>query len=149
MDVRIKAFQAAMGTFTYLARLDLAELKQKLGDERLVDGMQNGRAQKFEYTIELCWKAIQVFLKDKDGLDEASPKKIIKAYYLGGYTTEDDYLLLLAAVEDRNRLSHIYDAETFNGILARLPSYAALFERVSTRFCAEIDDVRYFVRNKS
>jgi hypothetical protein len=43
MDVRIKAFQEATDTFTYLARLDLAELKKMLGDERLVDGMQNGR----------------------------------------------------------------------------------------------------------
>jgi hypothetical protein len=45
MDVRIKAFQEATDTLTYLAGLDLAALKQKLGDERLVDGMQNGRAQ--------------------------------------------------------------------------------------------------------
>lgn len=84
MDVRIKTFQEATDTFTYLARLDLAELKQKLGDERLVDGMQNGRAKKFEYTTELCWKAIRFSLKEKEGVDEAAPKKIIKAYYLGG-----------------------------------------------------------------
>jgi len=58
----------------------------------------------------------------------SSKKKIIKAYFLGGYATEDDYLLLLEAIEDRNRLSHIYDAETFGAILARLPGYAALFE---------------------
>jgi nucleotidyltransferase substrate binding protein (TIGR01987 family) len=133
MDVRIKVFQEATDTFTYLARLDLAALKQKLGDERLVDGMQNGRAQKFEYTTELCWKAIKCFLKEQEGVDEAAPKKIIKAYYLGGYSTEDDYVLLLEAVEDRNRLSHMYDAATFNDILARLPGYAALFERVSAQ----------------
>ena len=133
MDVRIKAFQEATDTFTYLARLDVAELKQKLGDERLVDGMQNGRAQKFEYTTELCWKAIKFFLKEIEGVDEAAPKKIIKAYYLGGYSTGDNYMLLLEAVEDRNRLSHIYDAATFDDILARLPGYAALFERVSAR----------------
>lgn len=139
MDVRIKAFQDATDTFTYLARLDLAWLKQKLGDERLVDGMQNGRAQKFEYTTELCWKAIKFFLKEKDGVDEASPKKIIKAYYLGGYTTEDDYLLLLEAVEDRNRLSHIYDVETFNAIIARLPGYADLFERVNAQLIKGIE----------
>ena len=137
MDVRIKAFQEATATFTYLARLDIAELKQKLGDERLVDGMQNGRAQKFEYTTELCWKAIKFFLKEKEGVDEAAPKKIIKAYYLGGYITEDDYLLLLEAVEDRNRLSHIYDAETFSNILARLPGYAALFDRISSNLTKE------------
>ena len=139
MDARIKTFQEAADTFAYLARLDLAELRQKLGDERLVDGMQNGRAQKFEYTTELCWKAIKFFLNKKEGIDEASPKKIIKAYYLGGYTTEDDYLLLLEAVEDRNRLSHIYDAETFNNILARLPGYAALFERISSHLTKEAE----------
>jgi len=77
MDVRIKAFQEATDTFTYLAGLDLAALKQKLGDERLLDGMQNGRAQKFAYTTELCWKAIKFFLKEKEGVDEAAPKKII------------------------------------------------------------------------
>ena len=139
MDVRVKTFQEGTETFAYLARLDLAELKQKLGDERLVDGMQNGRAQKFEYTTELCWKAIKCFLKEKEGVDEAAPKKIIKGYYLGGYTTEDDYLLLLEAVEDRNRLSHMYDAATFNSILARLPGYAALFERVSAQLVRETE----------
>lgn len=139
MDIRIKTFQEATDTFSYLARLNLAELKQKLGDERLVDGMQNGRAQKFEYTTELCWKAVKTFLWEKEGVDEASPKKIIKAYYLGGYATEDDYLQLLEAVEDRNRLSHIYDAETFNNILARLPAYAALFERVSTQLSTDTE----------
>ena len=76
MDVRIKAFQEATDTFTYLAGLDLAALKQKLGDERLLDGMQNGRAQKFEYTTELCWKAIKFFLKEKEGVDEAAPKRL-------------------------------------------------------------------------
>jgi nucleotidyltransferase substrate binding protein (TIGR01987 family) len=133
MDVRLKTFHEATQTFAYLARLDLAEIKRKLGDERLVDGMQNGRAQKFEYTTELCWKALKFFLKEHEGIDESSPKKIIKAYLLGGYFKEDDYMLLLDAVEDRNRLSHIYDEATFNRILARLPAYADLFERIDAQ----------------
>ena len=139
MDLRIAAFKEALDTFVYLARIDLAEIGKMLRDERLIDGFQNGRAQKFEYTTELCWKAIKAYLKEKDGIDEAAPKKVIKAWYVGGYTTEDDYLLLLDAIEDRNRLSHIYDAETFNRILARLPDYAALFERVSTQLCKELE----------
>ena len=132
MDLRITAFKEALDSFAYLARIDLAEIRKMLPDERLIDGFQNGRAQKFEYTTELCWKAIKVFLKDQDGIDEAAPKKIIKAYYIEGYIAEDDYLLLLDAIEDRNRLSHIYDAETFNRILTRLSDYAALFERIGT-----------------
>jgi nucleotidyltransferase substrate binding protein (TIGR01987 family) len=130
VDLRNSAFKEALDTFVYLARVDLAEIREMLRDDRLVDGFQNGRAQKFGYTTELCWKAIKAFLKEKDGIDEAAPKKVVKAYYVGGYITEDDYLLLLEAIEDRNRLSHIYDAETFERILARLPDYAALFERI-------------------
>ncbi len=139
MDLRIVVFKEALDSFVYLARIDLADIRKMLPDERLIDGFQNGRAQKFEYTTELCWKAIKVFLKDKDGIDEAAPKKVIKAYYIEGYITEDDYLLLLDAIEDRNRLSHIYDAETFNRILARLTDYAALFERIGAHLTEEKD----------
>jgi len=57
----------------------------------------------------------------------------------GKCSTEDDYLLLLDAIEDRNRLSHIYDAETFNRILAHLPDYAALFERVNAQLGKELE----------
>ena len=141
MGLRIAAFKEALDTFVYLARINLAEIRQMLHDERLIDGFQNGRAQKFEYTTELCWKAIKAFLKEEDGTDEAAPKKIIKAYYVGGYVKEDDYLLLLDAIEDRNRLSHIYDAETFNRILGRLPDYAALFERVSAQLGKDSEEL--------
>ena len=84
MDVRIKTFQEATAALAYLARLDLAELKEKPGDERLMDGMQNGRAQKFEYTAELCWESIKVFLKEQEGTDEASPKRSSKPITSGG-----------------------------------------------------------------
>ena len=139
MDLRIAAFKEALDGFAYLARIDLAEIRQMLHDERLIDGFQNGRAQKFEYTTELCWKAIKAFLKEEDGIDEAAPKKVIKAYYVGGYVKEDDYLLLLDAIEDGNRLSHIYDAGTFNHVLERLPDYAGLFERVSAQLGKDSD----------
>jgi nucleotidyltransferase substrate binding protein (TIGR01987 family) len=139
VDVKLKAFQEAAATFSYLARLDQGALKTLLGDERLIDGMQNGRAQKFEYTTELCWKAIKGYLKASEGIDEASPKKVIKAYYLAGQVTEDDYLLLLSAVEDKNILSHVYDKATFDAILGRLPDYAALFERVIEKLLKTIE----------
>lgn len=139
MDLRLAAFKEALDSFAYLVRTDLAEIRQMLQDERLIDGFLNGCAQKFEYTTELCWKAIKSFLREKDGIDEAAPKKIIKAYYNGGYVNEDDYLLLLDAIEDRNHLSHIYDQETFKHILERLPAYADLFERVIAQLSQDSD----------
>lgn len=130
MDVKLKAFAEATTSFAYLARLDMAQLQIKLQDDHLVDGLQNGCAQKFEYTTELCWKAIKVHLAKVEGIDEASPKKVIKAYYLTGAISEPDYLLLLEAIEDRNRLSHVYDSAAFSEIFSRMAAYAALFERV-------------------
>ena len=129
MDVRTQTFAEALDAFTYLVNVDMNSLAQTL-DARLIDGLENGKAQKFEYTMELCWKAIKAFLKQQDGIDEASPKKVVKAYYLAGYVTEDDYLQLTQAIDDRNKLSHIYEAEEFRAILARLPGYAPIMQRI-------------------
>ena len=129
MDVTLVAFSEALESFVYLTSLDMAELANKL-DSRIIDGLENGKAQKFEYTLELCWKAIKVALKEREGIDEASPKKVIKAWYLAGNLQEDDYLSLIAAVDDRNKLSHVYDPEEFMAIIRRLPKYADLMRRV-------------------
>jgi len=128
MDVRIEAFREAAQSFAYLARLDLAALRELLANEQLF--------------TELRWKAIKTFLKGEEGIDETSPKKVIKAYYLAGYVNEDDYLRLLDAIEDRNRLSHIYDVETFNDILRKLPDYATLFDRVSAQLGDDMNETR-------
>lgn len=129
MDIKQQAFAEALESFSYLVSVDMRELSARL-DSRLIDGLENGKAQKFEYTLELCWKAIKSALKHHEGIDEVSPKKVIKAFYLGGYLTEDDYLALMRAVDDRNKLSHIYDIDEFKEILVRLPQYANLMQQV-------------------
>ncbi len=129
MDLRTQAFAEALESFAYLVNIDIPALSETL-DPRLIDGLQNGKAQKFEYTMELCWKAIKVFIKHHEGIDEASPKKVIKAFYLTGHLAEDDYLELIEAVDDRNKLSHIYEKGEFDLIVARLPKYAELLQRV-------------------
>lgn len=129
MDLRVQSFAEALGSFAYLANADIPALSATL-DPRLIDGLQNGKAQKFEYTMELCWKAIKVFIKQREGIDEASPKKVIKAFYLAGYLPEDDYLELIQAVDDRNKLSHIYEKRVFDLIITRLPQYAGLLQRI-------------------
>lgn len=76
------------------------------------------------------WKAIKVFLKSQEGMDVASPKKVVKAFHLAGYLSEEDYLDLIQAIDDRNKLSHIYEKREFDLIVARLPRYVRLLQRV-------------------
>lgn len=128
MALKLIVFGEALASFDRLVNLDLAAIQNL--DETLIDGLQNGKAQKFEYTIELCWKTIKEFIKTADGIDEASPKRVIKAFYLAGYLSEDNYLLLNQAIDDRNQLSHLYDPSAFNQIIARLPAYAELMNGI-------------------
>lgn len=130
MDLMLASFETALQTFGRLVNADLADLSTTL-EPYLIDGLQNGKAQKFEYTLELCWKTIKVFLKEEEGIDEASPKKIIKAFYLSGHLSEDGYLVFIQAVDDRNKLSHIYDPSDFDLIISRLPGYVQLMERIA------------------
>ena len=129
MALKTAAFAEALSGFEYLTELDLKSLGQDV-DPRLIDGLENGKAQKFEYTLEICWKAMQAALREQEGIDEVSPKKVIKAFYLTGRLTEDDYLALIAAVDDRNKLSHVYDGEVFMVIVSRLPHYAVVLRQV-------------------
>ena len=129
MDVKLTAFAEALQGFAELTALDMTVLAKTL-DARIIDGLENGKAQKFEYTMELCWKAVKVALREQEGLDEASPKQVIKAWYLTGHVSEDDYLALIQAVDDRNKLSHVYDQDQFKAIIARLPNHAALLARL-------------------
>lgn len=112
--------------------MDLTALAEQL-DRRLIDGIENDKAQKFEYCLEAGWKALQAALREREGIDESSPKKVIKAYYLAGQLSEDDYVALVAAVDDRNKLGHIYDAERFMAIVQRLPQYAEVLGRILVR----------------
>ncbi len=139
MDVKVAAFLEASQSLVELVSLDLAHLAEQLQTPLIVDGLQNGQVQKFEYTIELCWKAMKAHLKAANGIDEASPKKVIKAYYMQGYLTEDDYQVLLAAVDDRNQLSHAYDEHSFKDILLRLPDYASVLKRTAAKLASQPD----------
>ena len=82
--------------------------------------------QRFEFTFETCWKAIQADAF-AEGLECTSPRDCIRmAFRLGILNVhETDWLKM---VEDRNRTSHTYDEETAQEIYVSLAHYAELFE---------------------
>jgi nucleotidyltransferase substrate binding protein (TIGR01987 family) len=127
MEVKLKEYKEALENFSYLVSLDLKSLNL---DERLIDAVENGMIQKFEYSIEICWKLIKKFLKQEDGIDAKTPKQSVKEFYLAGYIDEDNYLKLVDMIDDRNKLSHMYDEKEFRKILKKFPKYLKVFEKV-------------------
>jgi nucleotidyltransferase substrate binding protein (TIGR01987 family) len=77
----------------------------------------DGVIQRFEFTFELLWKTLKIFLEDK-GIETKSPKDALKeAFRMGLLVEEGVYLDML---KDRNKTSHIYDKEEANKIFRRI-----------------------------
>lgn len=129
MELRIKHFSDSLASLKYLLDVNLASLQEVL-DPRLLDGLENGKAQKFEVVIKLCWKCIKDYLRENEGVDAASPKQSIKAFYTTGKIEEKTYLSLIKAIDTRNQFSHIYDEKKFNRLLQQLPDMATAMQNV-------------------
>lgn len=129
MELKLNEFKKAIEGFSYLVGVDLKSMENVL-DKRLIDGIENGMIQKFEYSIELGWKLIKQFLKQEDGIDAKTPKQSVKEFYLAGYIDEDNYLKLIDMIDDRNNLSHIYDEDEFRKIIKKFSLYVKVFEKI-------------------
>ncbi len=99
-------------------------------DDIVIDGLKNGQLQKFEYCTELLWKIIKRYLFYNDGIDSNSPKGAAKEFYVAKHINEEEYELLIEMIDDRNKLSHIYDQKSFDEIISRLPNYLSFMKRV-------------------
>lgn len=93
-----------------------ARLEQATG--RVVDDLdRDGVIQRFEFTFELLWKTVKIFL-EYEGFRCVSPRSCIKEGARREILLEGE--VLLDMLEDRNKASHIYDEHTAEEIFARI-----------------------------
>lgn len=111
---------------------DALTLEPSLFPELVADNIKSGQIQKFEFTVELLWKTVQVFLFEVDGVDVITPKSVAKEFVEAGYCDYELYELLIRAINDRNQLSHIYRQEMAESIWRRLPEYVRLVEQITS-----------------
>jgi nucleotidyltransferase substrate binding protein (TIGR01987 family) len=122
---RLNDFSKSLTSLAEALKLDLSKF-----NEIELDLVKNGQIQKFEYSIELCWKIIKTFLSEQHGIETVSPKSAIKEFFGVNLINEEEYELLIQMIDDRNRLSHIYNELFFNEIYSRLVNYLNLMEKV-------------------
>ena len=94
------------------------------------DTIRSGQVQKFEVSVELFWKTGKKFLYEVHGVEAISPKMVIKEFFLTKYTNEKHFEALIEMINDRNRLSHVYNEEQFNEIYFRLTEYFVLMNGI-------------------
>ena len=69
-----------------------------------------GLAQTFMFTYELSWKVLKDLLYYQ-GIDMKTPREVIRQSFESSYLNEDDCELFLKAIDERKKLSRIYNKE--------------------------------------
>ena len=78
---------------------------------------QDGVIQRFEFTFELLWKALKIYLEHQGIIVKTPRDSFIEAFRIDLFNDEKMFLDML---EDRNTTSHIYDKETSEKIFNRI-----------------------------
>ena len=93
--------------------------------DRLYEGVKeaknsldkDGVIQRFEFTVELLWKALRAILL-YNGIECYSPRNCIKEAFKANLINDDE--IILDMIEDRNISSHVYDEEKSEKLFIRI-----------------------------
>lgn len=89
--------------------------------------------QRFEFTYELMWKTLKIFLEDIHGIRAISPRLVFKEAYALSLIEQED--IFLEMIKSRNLLSHTYNEEQAEQIYKKCPLYLSaikdLYQRIS------------------
>jgi nucleotidyltransferase substrate binding protein (TIGR01987 family) len=88
--------------------------------------VRDATIQRFEYTFEATWKAAQVVLRERFGVEVASPKPAIRASFENGLLLEEEARSALAMVDHRNLTAHTYNEALADEIFSAIAGYRKL-----------------------
>lgn len=86
--------------------------------------------QRFEYTVEAVWKCLQLFLREREGLECYSPKACFREAGGAGLLNEDETMKALEMIDDRNLTSHTYQEHLADNIFKRLNAHAKIMGKL-------------------
>ncbi len=84
--------------------------------------------QRFEFTFELAWKALQEVLKEKELVPASYPKLVLQEAYAVGWITDEQ--LWVDMLKSRNMLSHVYKQSVAEEIYGLLPGYLPVLQQL-------------------
>jgi nucleotidyltransferase substrate binding protein (TIGR01987 family) len=88
----------------------------------------DGVIQRFEFTFELFWKSLKIYLEN-EGISAKSPRQVLKeSYSLGLFSDEKTILKML---DDRNETTYLYDEDSSREIYNRIKeNYLSIFQDI-------------------
>lgn len=116
-----------------LAEKALSRLHEITEKKFLSEIERDGMIQRFEFCFEIMWKCGKDYLLKSEGLDAASPKKVIRLLREVGIFNDEETEKFLEMADDRNLTAHTYNEELAEKIALRIREYEPLLTKLFNR----------------
>ncbi len=84
--------------------------------------------KRFDYSFDIVWKTARHFLLAIEGIDQHSPKTVIRAARVADLLGNEEAMAALAMTDDRNLTVHTYNEDLAREIFGRLDAHAAILK---------------------
>ncbi|MGM9517652.1 HI0074 family nucleotidyltransferase substrate-binding subunit [Acidaminococcus timonensis] len=111
-----------------LAQKALNKLHELASKTELNDVERDALIQRFEFSFEILWKCAKEYLYTEEGIDAASPKKVIRYCRELGILDEEQTVQALQMADDRNLTTHTYDESFAKAVVERIREYDPLLQ---------------------
>ncbi|CAM3812592.1 HI0074 family nucleotidyltransferase substrate-binding subunit [Alkalicoccus chagannorensis] len=118
LQERLASAEKALASFQKLTKLE---------DPNDVE--RDASIHRFKFTFEASWKTAKQYLYEIEGIDVGSPKGVMRSCREVQLLEEDEAILALEMVNDRNLTVHTYNEEVAVRMYSRLSDYDSLIEQ--------------------
>lgn len=116
----------------------LERLREMTDKTELSDVERDALIQRFEFCFEILWKCGKDYLFAQEGLDAASPKKVIRLLREVGVLDAEETKQALLMADDRNMTAHTYDEALAKEMTEKIRGYAPLLRAWHQRMGKEL-----------
>jgi|SRR5579862_1689374 len=88
--------------------------------------------QRFEFCMDTLWKYVREYIEFRDSItiDAPTPRRVFKTCTDFGIITDEEYVGIIKAIEDRNLTSHTYNEQLSIAIFERIPIHYQLMQQI-------------------
>jgi nucleotidyltransferase substrate binding protein (TIGR01987 family) len=108
LRVKLETAQRALKTFEEILKEPYSKI------------VRDASIQRFEYSFEVFWKVVKIYLEYQEGIICNSPKSCFREMFSVGLIDENKTTKLLEMTDDRNLTSHTYDEDLAEGLYYKL-----------------------------
>ena len=86
--------------------------------------------QRFEFTLEIALKSIKSFLLEIEGIECRSLKSCVREFFSVEYLNQEEMVLFLEMIDDRNLATHTYHESLADDIFSKINDYIILLKKI-------------------